>query len=791
MLNMTLKFKIGFLMFLAVCVILAIGFVSYRSLSLIVKSINRESYPDLTSYKIKEITSDLEKAENGVRIYAITRNKKYLQPFYKCIRDIDQNNFISQNQFNSEFLSIYDTINQLIEEKILVLNEILVLYKDFNIEKELGEISKENDSLNRNSEYAENKKLLNKLFYKRKLLESDVTKQKELLNKIGIIQSEKEIVNEKIEKKEIKLAETSGQITEKLNDIIELVEKQENLKKEQRSGEAKKLSKETYNWILSFSIFGTLLTIIALFILARYLRKSNAYQKALLESKKAAEDLVRAKEIFIANVSHELRTPLNAISGFTEQLIDSKEKNEEFLSVIKSSSDHLIRLINDLLDYSKLLAGKLQIENENFFLSELVSEVMSMFKLKTDQAGIKLDCHIEKNIPHILYGDAFKIKQIIINLLSNAIKFSENGKVKLNFSLNKVNYKNPELIFEISDTGIGIEKEKLNTVFEDFTQEEPDISRKFGGTGLGLSIVKKLIDLHGGEIKVESEKNVGTKFTCKIPCRVGEKNVVKSKDQDQIIPDLCGLKILVVDDAEYNRKLLNVMLSKWGAVVHEAENGMDAIDNIKTTIYDLIFLDVRMPVLDGFKTIKFIRNGMKKNSTELPVFIISAVSPEEKTRFDKLDINGYITKPVSEEMVTGLLMKSGKIKTIKQYSPSKSQILKKGEKNFLNLTDLNRLAGNDNGFVDVMLKKLTDVTDKELINLDNAIENKEWNKIADIAHKICPPFKHIGSKEIVEGLKELENIAKKEKDIIRINQVTYEVKNKYNIIKSEIDSFIS
>jgi signal transduction histidine kinase/CheY-like chemotaxis protein/CHASE3 domain sensor protein len=797
---MTVRLKIGLIMFLAVVIIIASGFLSYRSLSSIAHSISNESGPDLTSYKIKEIANDLEKAENSIRIYSISRDEKFLAPYYEVAKEIDQkvSGLKTYKKYDPVLSAIIDSIGFLIEEKLLVWHDILIVYDNNNIEKKLNEISHEIDSV---KSIAENdtvkKSIFNRVFKNKKgKLEKQVQERQVLLDKVETLKSSKEHTDELIEKKEMDLAKTSTRITDKLYDLIAVIEKKENIKLKLKAQEAQALSKETYIWIGSFSIFGTLLALLALFILSRYIRKSNAYQLALQESKKAAEDLVKAKEMFIANVSHELRTPMNAISGFAEQMLASRESNHQHLQIIKSSSDHLLHLINDLLDYSKLQANKIELKKSHFITIQVINDVVQMFKVQAHDMKVELSVNFAPQVPAALVGDAFRLKQVLINLLGNAIKFSPNGSVDISLDANTLNSNEVLLEITVSDTGIGIDKDKLDSIFQDFTQEDADISRKFGGTGLGLSIVKKLVDLHHGEIKVESVKNIGSTFKCTLPYLIGDPAKVKFSSSGLKPPDLTGSSVLIVDDAEYNRMLLDIILRKWGASVHQAENGMEAIEKIKKTQYNMVFLDLRMPVLDGVKTAKFIRQGMKLSPKDLPIIMISAMSPKEgQDQFATLGINDYIVKPVSEATVMQVLSKLNFASTSNETVPQKATPSHnpnhEAKTDLLNLDELNRLAGNDSAFVNTLLQKLIELSDVEFENLQQAIEGKQWKRIADTAHKMAPPYRHVGNGQLLILLKDIEKMARNNEGMDQIVLKTDEAVRQYKLMKQEIDVFLA
>ncbi len=261
-----------------------------------------------------------------------------------------------------------------------------------------------------------------------------------------------------------------------------------------------------------------------LFIIIRFVRKAYSYQLALENSKNEAEKLARTKELFMANMSHEIRTPVTAISGFTDQLLHESlnDNTTRSLKIIKSSSDHLLKIIDDILDFSKLQNNKLVLEKVNFRISQILEDVYVLFENKARENNIMLSYSISQDTPPVLLGDPYRLKQIMINLVSNAVKFTKNGKVNFAVSCIKKQWDEIDLILECKDTGIGIDESKLKIIFEDFTQAEMSTTRKYGGTGLGLSIVRKLVEMQHGTIDFKSRKNQGTEIVCRIPYLTGD-----------------------------------------------------------------------------------------------------------------------------------------------------------------------------------------------------------------------------------------------------------------------------
>lgn len=372
-------------------------------------------------------------------------------------------------------------------------------------------------------------------------------------------------------------------------------------------------------------------------------------EENLEKLKNEAENANSSKSIFLANMSHELRTPLNAILGFSEILMED-EKNEEKLEMLKlinSSGNVLLRLINDLLDLTKIEASKMEIYKENFSINEVINELESIYRVLSLNKNNKL--LISKNIySDIVNADLFKIKQILTNILGNSIKFTENGKIDFEIFEENINEKMSYYNFIITDNGIGINANKMKKLFEPFEQGDSSLTRKYGGSGLGLSIVKKLLDIMNGEINIESQENKGTTIHIRIPLeKISDIDNIIIKNT-QTIKDYSQYKILLVEDEETNIKLISTIFKQLNLNFEIAENGSIGIDKFKSNIYDLIFTDIQMPVMNGFEFAEEIR---KINNT-IPIIATSAFAMEsEINNALSKGFNSYITKPFSKQKI--------------------------------------------------------------------------------------------------------------------------------------------
>ncbi len=397
-------------------------------------------------------------------------------------------------------------------------------------------------------------------------------------------------------------------------------------------------------------------------------------EKEMMEAKQLAEAANTAKSEFLANMSHEIRTPLNAIIGMADLLSESRMNNDQqqYTHILKKSGEHLLNLINDILDLSKIEAGKIEFENTSFNLSKVIAKMEDIMSVRANEKGIKLSHNIEHDIPPYIIGDQNRLNQVLFNLIGNAVKFTEKGEViiivqkakPLDSKKNKI-----ELLFEIKDTGIGIPQDRINYIFKSFTQVDSSITRKYGGTGLGLTICKRIIELLNGRIWVESEIGKGSSFyftiTFDIATEKDRAEIGKENENNKVstlsIKEITPKDILVVDDSEDNRQLIELYLKKLPYSVEMAENGAMAVDKFRARHYDLILMDVQMPVMDGYSATKMIRRMEKEmGATQTPIIALTANAfKEDEQKSLNAGCNGHLSKPVHKNIL---------IKTIEQYT---------------------------------------------------------------------------------------------------------------------------
>jgi signal transduction histidine kinase len=425
------------------------------------------------------------------------------------------------------------------------------------------------------------------------------------------------------------------EITESLNTIGKLTDE---------------TKKKTADILTNLILSGIFIMLVFIVIVYRSVRRNNKLRNELIEEKKNTEHLAKVKEEFLANMSHEIRTPMNIIMGFSEQLLKTKLTDEQknHLLSIKRSSNHLITILNEILDYSKMESGMVTLESIEFSIVEIVNDVVAAFKNSAEKKGIEFNCKIDPAVHEIIIGDPVRLKQILFNLAGNAIKFTDKGSVSLFCSAASSNENSQTILFEIKDTGIGMSAESLKTIFDQFTQADSSVTRRYGGTGLGLAISKKLVEIQNGEIGVNSEPGKGSVFHFTIPYKIPTKEKIEKSIPEEITNKkmLSGKKVLIADDDEMNKILVKYILESCDMKIDTAANGMEAFDKIMQGNYDVVLMDMQMPQMGGLEVVTKIRE--KKNS--VPVIAVTGnVLQSEKEKCFSAGMNGYVSKPFNEK----------------------------------------------------------------------------------------------------------------------------------------------
>ncbi len=380
-------------------------------------------------------------------------------------------------------------------------------------------------------------------------------------------------------------------------------------------------------------------------------RKQN--DRLLELSRLAAEDATRAKSTFLANMSHEIRTPMSAVHGIVRLLADAPHLPEqvELHQRLIGSSETMLAIINDILDFSKIEAGLMTIEETSFSLNDVFKRILGSMEIKASQKSLSLVHSIDDQITQVLIGDPTRIGQVLLNLINNAIKFTDQGQVKVEAKIISTNGLSDTIQFSVSDTGIGIEKSHLNKIFQSFEQENSSTARQYGGTGLGLSISKQLVELMGGELVVDSEKNKGSNFRFNLTLKRSLNKSMADQESKMVIDfeKLKGRKVLIVEDNEMNQYVAKSILTIWKMEIFQARNGKKAIDFLANNSCDIILMDKQMPVMDGIEATRYIRDVM---NSDIPIIALTADALLEKVQEClAAGMNDFVTKPFEPEIL--------------------------------------------------------------------------------------------------------------------------------------------
>ncbi|HQB52097.1 MAG TPA: PAS domain S-box protein [Bacteroidales bacterium] len=385
----------------------------------------------------------------------------------------------------------------------------------------------------------------------------------------------------------------------------------------------------------------------------------------LITARKRAEEAAFSKQQFMSTMSHEIRTPLNEVIGITNLLwqSDPREDQMDYINTLRFSANHLLTLVNDILDYNKMEAGKIVFEKTEFDLTSMLEDMKRSYSHRALEKGIYFALEKSPDLPVTLIGDPIRLNQILSNLLSNAMKFTSHGGVTLKASLKERQEGRAVIEFSVADTGIGIPREKQDEIFESYAQASSDTTRKYGGTGLGLAICKRLVDLQGGTIGVTSEPDNGSVFTFSIEYSMPaeEPRTAESGTASDSMNALVGKKILVAEDNKINFFVANKFLESWGVKVTHVENGALALEEIKKQDFDLILMDLHMPVMDGIEATRIIRSSADKKISQIPIVALTAaVMSEAHDKIEDLAINDYVLKPFKPKDLYNRIVKNAR-----------------------------------------------------------------------------------------------------------------------------------
>ena len=562
------------------------------------------------------------------------------------------------------------------------------------------------------------------------------------------------------------------------------------------------------DWDSVFKIGGAI-SLIAIIIIAIILsankkltheiKMREEIQKALELSRNEAEKSANVKSEFLANMSHEIRTPMNAINGMAYLCLQTElnPQQEDYIIKIQNAGTSLINIINDILDFSKMEAGKLDINNTSFALDKVLDNQLVLLKYSAMEKNLNLIIDIDENIPNRLIGDNLRLGQVLANLSSNATKFTEKGKITISVKLKEKLDTSVVLLFSIKDTGIGMTEKDTVKLFKPFEQANSSTTKRFGGTGLGLSISKRLVEMMGGEIWVESKIGSGSTFSFSLEFRICTARLSESTAALAKIDNsnLLGAKILIVEDNLINQQIASELLRKVGSITSIASNGADAVDMIKKGDFDLILMDIQMPIMDGCKATKIIRNDL--GFADLPIVAMTANAlKSDLDEYLAIGMNAVETKPIEvhsffKTLCNLVRAKHNFIEEVIKKEETKKDIAKQREEDILlNLPHLNVVDGltrvaDDKELYKTVLLMFRDNYANSIIELKETLENEGAEAASRKAHALKGVSGNISAEELFKFSDKITEALRAE-DTAKVDELMPHLEQAFNNVMTSL-----
>lgn len=735
-----------------------IGFLAYQNINQIIGTLEKESQPNVNLLLLNNISLELQEVEHAVERFVYTNDQIHMDNFKEGVAASVSilDTLKAQNQ-EPKILIFIDSLRNLILTKGTILSQVASLdYESMeetfaNLKNQLNDI--QTRRILEDTILRKKRGFLQSLFSKEEaVITSDTVdilgsdEYKSIINmQLDSLasQSQRKAYTQKL--KEFTLQRDHQDIQEKIAGLLAEMERWELNRIRSQTSDASSIAASTNKYVTMFGVAIPLLLLITLSVLIIYIIRTKKHQEAMDSSRKSALKLAKEKEQFLANMSHEIRTPMNAIGGFSKILLKSDLDSEqrEYLSIIDKSTEHLTHIVNDVLDFSKLQSGKIKLETKIFDPAELAEETIKLLEDKAEEKHLRLEFEAH-DLPKMVIGDPFRLRQILLNLIYNGIKFTEKGGVYVSVKKEKMTKKGVQLTFEVMDTGVGIPSSYQRHIFNEFEQVNRDDKKK--GTGLGLSITKKLVSIHRGKIKVNSTEGKGTTFFVTIPYLLADENAVEKSAKPSSTPTLSNMHVLIADDEEFNRKLLVTIFKEHNITYDLAVDGAEAYDKMDSVKYDVVLMDFRMPGMNGPEVAEKIKKEGGLNKDTSVIGLTATVSDQDMELAKQSGIDKVLRKPFDTNELLGLMQGN-----------NASNDTNKSDKSVDIQFDLEGLKKmGDEEFVTDMVETFITGTKANLVELEDHYQNKRWKDVAEVLHKIIAPARHFQATEVVDILKKQE-----------------------------------
>lgn len=748
------------LMIVALAAAVFLTWYNFRNTTALSHTIENLQKPDTRISDLNLLVLNVNNAESDVRSFAITRNKDYLASYYNMVSASDSQMIHLKSLF-AGYEKEFDDISKSVKKKFELYDELIDLRYRQLINEAMSKISGNVKDIVIPAD-SDSVAATKQSFFKR--LFSSGKRMRELEEKAILLDSLNELQTQKLSsikktvtaaqenevkqisilsEKELLLLEQDKALKEQLQEQVNNLEGKIRINNEIQSQKVVYDSRQQMQTVMAVTLFASVFILLLSIIILTGISRANRYKTELEKAKAKSEQLAKFKEDFLASMSHEIRTPLSAITGFTKRLLNTSATSEQkqYIRTIDMAGDHLLNIVNDVLDLSRIETGKLQLKNENFSVAALVNDVYSMLSQKASEKHINFTADTTSVIRDVVEGDPLRLRQILINIVANAIKFTNEGSVHLMVTKPEKD----KYSFKVSDTGIGIPEEKLQRIFNPYEQAD-NIEKNYGGTGLGLAITGKITELLHGDIAIESRLQKGTVITVTIPYRqveTADAHTTVSKHEEKY---LLNENILIAEDDDLNRELAIASLKEAGADVITAHNGKEAIEKILLNNPVAVLMDVQMPEMNGRQAVMFIREHISKT---LPVIGITAnMMNDARQECADAGMNEVLLKPFDTKQLATILMPL--IERHKEQSALVTDVFS------FNLSSLYKTSNGKSDFVIKMLKIFVSSNTKLFDNTLRFTEEEKYTEAAAHLHRMIPSFRQLELDHFTKIFKNLE-----------------------------------
>lgn len=853
--NWGLQSKIIILFLIILSVVATTAYFVRENERILRQSLYNLSQPDEKITHLHDILSILPQAENKLRFYTLTNDVKFYEEYELLIDSVNSNVRTLRENFTNDSLTNkkLDSVSALISQRKILIQSFIEIQKEhsnYNLPERAFKTIKKGtpDSLYRQKktittiittydtikptvkETNEVKGKRNGLFNKIKKVftkddntSSDDPAKDSIIRSVTKIQTDTAAISpadisgfENIEqqlsqiwsqdvtnfnqlrRQELSMLQNSSLLIDQITDIFNRLEVAIDTENYLSSLSARNQATRSLLLIGLINIFALGLIVILVVLILNSLRKSYRYRKELFVANLQAVELAKVKEEFLANMSHEMRTPLNAIIGFSDLLSNTELdlSQNKYLQAVRKSSRHLLETVNDILDLTRLAAGKFQINESDFSLKVLLEDVITPFKLEAEEKGLVFETECLGINDLILRGDPLRLKQILYNLLSNAVKFTLEGSINVKCQLNR-NDQVIQTTIAITDTGIGIPEDKLESIFEDFQQIESTSARSYGGSGLGLAISRRLARLQKGDILVTSEVGKGSSFVLKIDYEISKNQLALKEQKSDIIESgkLLNKTILVVDDDVFNTLLVKIIGENHGFNLQIASDGLAAKELLEKQKYDLVMTDLQMPGFTGTELVKYIRGHQNTRIANLPVIAFTANKFE---RYDeKLISTGFdevMQKPFTEEEFIDRVLKylvNKSLNNITSLGINTDPMPLIIEDKPYNLDQILLFSSGNKDQIISIIQTFIRSADESVTKMKEALKEEDYAEIKEIAHRLLTSYGHFNIYSSLNILEALDKINLSDIHTDKVSELISELERNNKIIFTKMTGEIT